>query len=63
MKSRFSMNEMSLEAARTKRDSFTRTMAAGSPLRFRPVVVVGPTEKYLVIELGIAEREGMEIVK
>ena len=63
MQTRFSLNEMSLEAARAKRDSFTRTMAPGSPLRFRPVVVIGPTEKYLVIELGIAERERMEIVK
>jgi hypothetical protein len=32
-----------------------KVQAPKSPLRFRPVIVVGPTEGYIVIELGYAE--------
>jgi hypothetical protein len=62
MKSRFSMTETTLDEARAKAARFEKHLVHGSPLRFRPVVVVGPNEGFIVIEAGIAIAEGFEIV-
>lgn len=63
MRSRFSLIEMSLEAATKKHDASLRSMNLRAPLREQPCIVVGPTGGYIVVELGIATREGWSVVK
>jgi hypothetical protein len=51
-----------LEAEKIKafRDSVT---APGCPLRYRPCIIHGPNDGYLVVELGFAQANDFAIVK
>lgn len=62
MKSRFTLIEMTLDAATKKCDAALRVMNLRAPLREQPCIVIGPTGGYIVVELGIATREGWSIV-
>lgn len=39
-----------------------KTQTLKTPIRFRPVIVVGPNEGYIVIDLGYAEANDLSIV-
>ena len=54
--------EKPLEEARQIRDGFLSTRVPKSPLRFSPCLIHGPTDGYLVVELGFALANDFEPV-
>lgn len=57
------MNEMTIEQARERRNLRLRTMVAGVPLRFRPVIIAGPNDGFIVVDLGFAQKNEFPIVE
>ncbi|WP_394794917.1 hypothetical protein [Armatimonas sp.] len=62
MKTSYSLTERTAPEALRIWKTRTNAQTIKTPLRFRPVIVVGPTEGYIVIELGYAEANDLHII-
>lgn len=63
MTSSYSLKERSLEEARELVLLRLSNQHSRTPLRFRPCIVVGPNEGYIVLELGYAQQEEFTIIR
>jgi hypothetical protein len=63
MKTNRSLREVSIESARESVRIFNMTMAPNLPIRFRLVIVHGPTTGFVVCELGFALSEGLSVIR
>ena len=57
------MNETTLEAAQARKRLRLQMMVKGCPLRFWPVIIPGPNDGFLVVDLGFAQANEFLIVE
>lgn len=54
MKNRYPTEFETIEEAKLVRERRLATVKVGSALRYRPVIVKAPSEKFMVVEIGWA---------
>ncbi len=51
------------EEAQRRMDFRINSLNPNTPLRYRPVMIHGPNDGFMVVELGWAEQEGQQIIR
>jgi hypothetical protein len=62
MNNRYPTEYKTREEAQRRMDTRLETLAANCPLRYRPAMIHGPSDGYMVVELGWALGEGHSII-
>jgi hypothetical protein len=62
MTTSYSLTERTATEALRIWEMRTKAQTSKTSLKYRPVIVVGPTDGYIVIELGYAEANNLSIV-
>ncbi len=63
MKNRYPTEYKTREEAQRRMDARVETLAANCPLRFRPAMIHGPADGFMVVELGWALAEGCNVIR
>ncbi len=63
MKNRYPTEYKTREEAQRRMDARIETLAPDCPLRYRPVMIHGPTDGFMVVELGWAEQECHSVIR
>ena len=63
MKNRHPTEYKTREEAQRRMNARVETLAANCPLRFRPAMIHGPSDGYMVVELGWAQAEGHSVIR
>jgi len=58
-----SSEKSTFDEAQKLRDSMSAATVAGCPLRYRPVVIHGPNDGFMVAELGFATANEMPVIR